>query len=98
MAGTDLGAIQAQQAQALSAIQTLTQQNQELGMRLRDMWMQRTQEPRQEEQRQATGDQMESSPPTRPRELGKARRPESTGAKDMAPAGNLGIGMEISRD
>jgi hypothetical protein len=33
-AGTVLGAIQAQLAQALSVIQTLTQQNQELGMRL----------------------------------------------------------------
>ena len=62
MAGADLGAIQAQLAQALSAIQTLTQQNQELGMWLRDMQMQHTQEPRQEEQGQATKDQMERSP------------------------------------
>jgi hypothetical protein len=63
MAGTDLGAIQAQLAQALSAIQTLTQQNQEMEIRLREMQRQRAQESRQEEQAKASGDQMESSPP-----------------------------------
>jgi hypothetical protein len=97
MAGPDMGAIQAQLAQALSAIQTLTQQNQELGMRLRDMQMQRTQESRQEEQGQATGDQMERSPPKRQREPIEARHLESTGTADKAPAGNLGVRM-ISRD
>ena len=60
--------------------------------------MQRTQETRQEEQGQATGDQMERSPPKRQQELVEARHLESTGTADKAPAGNLGVGMEISRD
>ena len=69
----DLGALTAQLAQALTAIQTLTQknhalgqQNHDMGLKLRDMQLQMQRQ--QGEQEQATGDQMESSPPKRPRE------------------------------
>jgi hypothetical protein len=101
----DLGAMSAQLAQALAAIQTLTQQNRELGQQnqvlgaqLKDMHahMQRQQQVQQE---QATGDPMESSPPKRQKPEGmETRRLEPTVTSIPAQAGNMGVDMDLTRE
>ena len=78
----DLGALSAQLAQALAAIQQLTQENQALGQQNHDMGLQlrdmQSQMQRQREmQEQEAGVRMESSPPPSVR---GSRSPLSRGA------------------
>ena len=95
----DLGALSAQLAQALAAIQQLTQENQALGQQNHDMGLQlrdmQSQMQRQQEmQEQEAGVRMESSPPKRQRE----QEPTEPRSLNTAQPGNQGVGMELNQE
>ena len=103
--GPDLAAMSAQLAQALAAIQTLTQQNQELGQQNQVLGSQikgmqeQMQRQQQVQQDQAAGEPMESSPPKRQKPEGvETRRLEPTRTSISAQAGNMGVDMDLSRE
>ena len=63
-----------------------------MGLQLRDLQLQMQRQ--QGEQKQATGDQMESSPSKRPRE----QEPTEPRSLDTAPPGSQGVGMELNQE
>ena len=63
-----------------------------MGLQLRDLQLQMQRQ--QGEQKQATGDQMESSPPKRPRE----QEPTEPRSLDTAPPGRQGVGMKLNQE